>query len=180
MAGHLGGSLYTPLDKSFPTVVGSYVEEGTPIHLIVDETRLEEGIRGLVRIGLDEIVGYSTPNTLEEYARAGGNFRSTEVIDFGAVRELLAQPEFHVLDVRRRDEYENGHIPGAQNIAHTRLLERKGEVPKEKRVVIHCQSGIRAAVASAILERHGHEVLYVMDSFDKAPKDSLLGSRSSA
>ena len=33
MAGHLSGSLYAPMDKSFSTLAGSYIEEGTPIYL---------------------------------------------------------------------------------------------------------------------------------------------------
>ncbi len=65
---------------------------------------------------------------------------------------------YFLLDVRRAAEFEEGHIAGAHNIAHTRLLSRIEEVPRTKRVLVNCRSGGRSARACALLQRHGYEV----------------------
>ena len=69
----------------------------------------------------------------------------------------------HVLDVRGAAEYETKHVPGSQNIAHTRLYLRRDDVPKDRPVLVHCNSGGRSAAAAALLERHGHDVVQVND-----------------
>ncbi len=62
MAAHLPGALYAPFDKQFNTVVGSYVTDPeTPLVLILAEGNIEEAVRDLVRIGLDRVVAYATP-----------------------------------------------------------------------------------------------------------------------
>ena len=70
-----------------------------------------------------------------------------------------------VLDVRRASEYAAGHVPDAANVAHTRLADRLDEVPSGDPLYVHCQSGVRSAVASALLAREGHDVRYVNDGF---------------
>ncbi len=165
MRGHLPRSLYAPLDKSFPTVVGSYVEPGTPIYLIIEPARLGDAVRQLVRIGLDEIVASSTPDILGEYADAGGDLETIETIDFARLQERATRPDVQVLDVRGRVEYEEGHLPGARHIAHTRLLVRHAEIEPGTPVAVHCATGRRAAVSASLLQRLDHEVVYVDDDF---------------
>ena len=62
------------------------------------------------------------------------------------------------------------HLRDAQNIAHTRLRPRLGEVAADAPLVVHCASGLRAAGACAFLERAGREVVCVADKFENAPK----------
>lgn len=63
-----------------------------------------------------------------------------------------------VLDVRSEEEYARGHIPGSLNIPHDELPDRLGELPivKSEEVVVHCQSGRRAAAAEATLRADGY------------------------
>lgn len=164
MRRHLVGSLFAPLDRSFPTITGSYITTEQDIVLILEPDRLEEAVRDLVRIGLDRVVGYSAPSVLEDPALAG-HLRSTPVIDFEAVEKERLNPRVTVLDVRGDSEYAAGHIPGSVNIAHTRLLERLDEVPSDGEVLVHCKSGARASAATALLERMGRKVTLINDAF---------------
>lgn len=50
-----------------------------------------------------------------------------------------------------------GHIAGAINIAHTRLLSRLADVPKDRDVLVNCRSGARSARACSLLPKHGYE-----------------------
>jgi rhodanese-related sulfurtransferase len=63
-----------------------------------------------------------------------------------------------VLDVRSRDEYAKGHIPGAINVPHDELAARIAELPsaKSREIVVHCQSGRRAQLAEATLHGAGY------------------------
>ena len=164
MAAHLPGALYAPLGGSFSTVVGSYVTDPeTPLVLILPEGRVEEAVRDLVRIGLDRVEAYATYETLAAAFASGTEAASIPEADFEAVLDRDA--ESAVLDVRRQAEVDAGHVPSSVHIPHTRLAARLGDVPAGAPVFVHCQSGVRAAVASALLAREGVDVVYVNDGF---------------
>ncbi len=161
MASHLPGALYSPLTKQFNTVVGSFVTDpAAPLVLIAPEARIEEAVRDLVRIGYDNITAYATYETLAAALQASGGGATIPEVSFDDVMVGAA-----TLDVRRQAEYEAGHVPGASNIAHTRLAGRTDEVPEGSPLFVHCQSGARAAVAAAFLAHQGREVRYVNDGF---------------
>ncbi len=166
MAGHLPGSLYAPMDKTFNTIAGSYVEEDSPIYLIIEAERVEEAVRDLVRIGLDHVVGYATPEMLARYHEQGGERAMIPEIGIEEMEARRGQDAMAVLDVRRLAEYQAARVPEAFNIAHTRLLVRKEELPKDKVWLVHCRTGSRAAAASALLARFGYHVQYVNGLFE--------------
>jgi hydroxyacylglutathione hydrolase len=162
---HVPGSLFAPLNRSFNTVAGSYVPEGMAIYLIVDEKRVREATIDLVRVGLDRVVGYATPAVFDEYVRKGKPAVIAE-IDASKVEALVDAGAF-LLDVRRAAELaDRGHIPGAHNIAYERLLERVAEIPKNRPVVVHCQSGTRSAYAAGLLDRMGYSVTNVTGGYE--------------
>lgn len=176
MNGHIQGSLLSPLNKQFNTVAGSYVEEDEDIYLILNTEQMEEAVTDLIRIGLDRVKGYITPGDLKQFAEEGGELFSTETIKFVDVERKLEAGSARLLDVRKLSEFEEGHHPDAVNIAHTRLAERLSEVPGDKPVMVHCKSGARASVASAMLERNDFQVLYVDDLVEPwLEKHNLMG-----
>lgn len=164
--GHLSGSLLATLNKSFNTVAGSYITEDETIYLVIEESKVREAVLDLIRIGLDNIAGFITPSGLNLYKKQGGELESTNVGSFETVREKSRDVDYQVVDVRKATEYEEGHVDGALNIAHTRLLDRLNEIPREKKLLVHCQAGARASVASALLQRKGYDVTMIDDNFD--------------
>ena len=164
MQRHLEGSLLAPLDKSFPTIVGSYVRPEQRIVLLAHAMDMEEAVRDLVRIGFDQVGAFATPDVLDDAALAD-RLRSTQRVDFTNL-----DADATVLDVRGAAEFDGGHLPDALNIAHTRLLDRLDEVPADGAVQVHCRSGARAAAAVALLERAGRQAVWVDDLFANAPK----------
>jgi hydroxyacylglutathione hydrolase len=162
---HVPGSLFVPLDRSFNTTAGCYVPEAMPIYLIVNEARLREAVVDLVHVGLDRIVGYATPSTFDEYARKGRPASIAE-IEPSDIEARVGQGAF-LLDVRRLAELsETGRIPGSNHIAHTRLLEHVGELPKDRPVLVYCRTGRRSAYASALLDRLGYRATNVAGGFE--------------
>jgi rhodanese-related sulfurtransferase len=61
-----------------------------------------------------------------------------------------------ILDVRNSDEANAGMIRGALLIPDEDLLARMGEVPKNKRIITHCSTGIRAEMAYHKLKQAGY------------------------
>lgn len=154
-SGHVPGSLSFPLNRSFNTDAGSMVKDTEDIYLVIEESKLEEAVRDLIRIGLDRIKGWCAP---ADVAGASGMATINEVDVEDAVG-LVEGHSVNVLDVRRATEFAEGHIPGATNIAHTRLSTRLAEVPRDRKLLVNCRSGVRSSRASAYLQRAGYDIL---------------------
>jgi rhodanese-related sulfurtransferase len=63
-----------------------------------------------------------------------------------------------ILDVRRRDEWVTGHVPGALHIPHTELRGRIDEVRESaagRPVRVMCASGVRSAIAHRVVTQAG-------------------------
>jgi len=161
MRAHLPASLYAPLDKSLSTIVGCYVTPEVPVYLIVEERDVEEAVRALVRVGIDRVEGYATPDVLK---RVEG-LVSIEEIGTAQLEARRTDPDMAVIDVRRRDEFRMGHVPGALPAPHTRLMEIKDDLPADRTLLVYCQTGNRAASGSAFLARYGFDVVYVNGLF---------------
>jgi len=166
MAAHLPGSLFVPFDKGFSTVAGSFVTEEMPVYLIMDEADVTEAVRDLVRIGIDRIEGYASPEILAAYADAGGPMVAIQEVTFDHLSDLRGRKDVAILDVRGAAEFATGHVEGATNIAYTRLIPRNNDIPGGKTLAVHCKAGGRAAFASAFLARRGYPVIYINGSFD--------------
>lgn len=95
-------------------------------------------------------------------AGCGEKIRASEVTDISAERVLgLSRSEKapFVLDVRTPKEYASGHVPGAINIPHTQIKDRLAELEsyRDREVVVYCERGGRAAIASGILRAAGFQ-----------------------
>lgn len=92
---------------------------------------------------------------------AGAPSRSTSHlrVDGRQARTLVAEGAF-LLDVRTPEEFADGHIEGAVNVPVQSLRERLDEVPRDRPIVVYCQSGRRSAAAAAILEQAGYEAIH--------------------
>jgi rhodanese-related sulfurtransferase len=87
----------------------------------------------------------------------------------------LTVPELHerwerdpdglqVLDVRERQEWVEGHIPGSLHVPYHDLHELPDELDPARPVAAVCASGQRSAVAASLLQRQGaSSVLHVVD-----------------
>ncbi|MBT3448295.1 MAG: MBL fold metallo-hydrolase [Bacteroidetes Order II. Incertae sedis bacterium] len=167
MARHLPGSLYAGFNKSFNSAAGSIIEEDMDIYLIIEADQVEEAVRDLIRIGLDNIKGYATPATLEAYAEAHGEMASIREINIKDVASVVEnENDVVVLDVRNKAEHDAAYIPDSANIAYTRMWVRRDEVPSGTKA-IHCVSGGRAAVSTALLARLGHNVIFINGEFEE-------------
>jgi rhodanese-related sulfurtransferase len=69
--------------------------------------------------------------------------------------------EVLILDVRNTDEANAGMIKGAMLIPDEELAARIGEVPKNKQIVTHCATGVRAEMAYHKLKEAGYNAAFL-------------------
>jgi hydroxyacylglutathione hydrolase len=155
-AGHLPGSINIPLDRSFSTWAGWIVPYDRDIYLVADERgrALDDALHDLSLIGLDRITGYAGSQELERWAggHAAGTVRQVTATDLA---ERLRAGDVQVLDVRAESEFAGGRVPGALNIPVGQLRGRLDAVPRDRTVVVQCQSGARSAIAASVLVASG-------------------------
>jgi rhodanese-related sulfurtransferase len=91
------------------------------------------------------------------------------------VTRLIAGPDKPVLvDVREKEEYREGHLPGAVSLPRGFLeMQVEGKVPeKDARIVAYCQSGTRSLLAGKLLKDMGYTSVVSMNGGYGAWKNS--------
>ena len=99
-------------------------------------------------------------------------------VPFMSLVELRAhldrESELIVLDVRERDAYETGHIPGARHIPRGQLeLRVNGELPDPtRRIVLCCELGLISTLATAMLREMGYGCAIALDGGMKSWREA--------
>lgn len=169
-AGHVRGSVNVGLDGAFATNLGWLVDWGSPLTLLAsrpDEVAAAQ--LELMRIGFERPVAATTGVPEQWDEQPLGSF---EQADFDLLAAVRARRSVDVLDVRRADEFDAGHIDGAVNVPLHELRSRHEELPRRP-LWIHCQSGYRASIAASLLAAAGREVIAVDDHFGRAAEAGL-------
>ncbi|MFC8503263.1 rhodanese-like domain-containing protein [Pedococcus sp. NPDC057267] len=176
-AGHVTGTLNFGLDGQFATYLGWLIPWGTPLTLLGDSPeQVAEAQRELVRIGIDRLEGAATGTPEDWTDEELGSFERAVFADLAQVRH---HRRVEVLDVRRVNEFAEGHIEGAVNIPLHELLERLDEVPAGE-VWVHCAGGYRASIAASVLAARKVPVVAVDDSFGENAAAAGLPMASAA
>ena len=74
-------------------------------------------------------------------------------------KEIMdSQEGYIILDVRTREEYDKGHIPGAILIPNTAIEAKAEEVLTDKNqlILVYCRSGRRSKIAAEALAELGY------------------------
>lgn len=150
--GYIPGSLHIENGKSISTWLGSLVDYQEQIVLISAENQMEDLTRKLMRIGMDNIYGFVTDLDQMNLPLKKSNFVSIDEL-----KNYLVKKDVQIIDVRTESEYKAGHIKGVENIVLTSLETNLDKIKKDKPVIVHCQSGARAAIAHSILQKNGFD-----------------------
>jgi len=158
--GHVPGSVCIGGGRSFSTWAAWMLPPETPLLLMGTSIQdIEQAVRGLVRVGLDNIAGHLTGG-MKAWAKAGLPVAQHEVIPSSELQERIASgEELHVLDVRTDREWEDGHIPSAHHVVLQNLTANIDDLKNKGPVVTVCGGGYRSAIAASLLEQAGVEVL---------------------
>lgn len=157
---HVPGAIHAPLRSPFFSMsAGSYLAENDAILLVLAKAEdADVAARQLYRIGLDRLLGWITAGE----ARAAGLFvEEEERIEFPDFHSMEALREGEIIDVRTTAEFQSGHLEGARSFPYTRLKTHLNELPKSRRLFIHCGTGRRASLAASFLRSAGFDTVHV-------------------
>ncbi|MEJ8841612.1 rhodanese-like domain-containing protein [Lacibacter sp. H375] len=74
------------------------------------------------------------------------------------LKEIVQNPHTKFVDVRSREEFADGHFPGATNIPLPEIAAKANELKEsDSPVVLYCRSGARSTNAYFLLKQLGLE-----------------------
>jgi rhodanese-related sulfurtransferase/glyoxylase-like metal-dependent hydrolase (beta-lactamase superfamily II) len=152
---HLAGSINIGLGGQYATWAGTVLDRAKPIVIISEPGREQEAALRLGRIGFDHIKGYLRGG-MEALADRADLLWPTDRVTAPMIAEELAgaNPPL-VLDIRNPREWASRHINGSLNVPLNHLQERIAEIPRDRRIAVHCAGGYRSSIAASILHQYG-------------------------
>ena len=132
-------------------VAGIFIYKRVHVELYTDENGQAVSIIG----------GADGPTSVFIAGKLGGteNMETYTSISMEEAKEAFAQEgSYIIVDVRRADEYAQGHIPGAINIANEEIIDDDpAELSdKDQLIYVYCRSGRRSQEAAAKLAALGY------------------------
>jgi len=150
--GYLPNSINIQHNRTFNTWAGWILNYTKPFILIMDENEQDEIARKLMRIGLDNVVGYITAGAIPQL---GISLEQQQLIGFQEMNDALENPNAQILDVRNTAEFTAGHLPHATHLFVGTIEDNLDKIDRKKELYLHCQSGDRATIAASILAKNG-------------------------
>ncbi|PSK80971.1 hydroxyacylglutathione hydrolase [Limimaricola soesokkakensis] len=155
-AGHVKGSLNIGARPELSVWAGWLLDPEKPIYLVLHEDADLPGVVKLLwRTGFTEFGGYLAGG-MSAWREAGRDFAQIPQI---SVHELKDAQDITPLDVRKPDEWEGGHLPGATHAFLGELREKMSDLDRSKSYATYCASGFRASIAASLLAAHGFETI---------------------
>jgi hydroxyacylglutathione hydrolase len=152
--GAVPGALDIPAGGSFATwaswVIDPEKDERSIVLLARDEADASDLRDKLSYVGIDNVVGYAT--SLEDL-----EMERVSTVSPASLEEL-GDP--FALDVRGKGEFVASHIPGAIQLHGGRVMWHLDELPRERPIVVYCQTGTRSAVVASALRAAGFDNVF--------------------
>ena len=89
----------------------------------------------------------------------------SNLISCNSVAELINSQDINLIDVRTPDEFQSGHIVGAQNIDFydPNFQKKINQLDKSIPIVLYCRSGKRSARCAAKISDDGFKIIYDLE-----------------
>ena len=153
--GHLAGSINIGLGGQYATWAGTVLDRAKPIVIVAEPGREEEAALRLGRIGFDHVQGCLRDGMAAAAERPDLIWPTLRISAPMAAEELAGANPPLVLDVRSPREWAAKNIEGSVNVPLNHLQERIAEIPRDRRILIHCAGGYRSSIAASILQQYG-------------------------
>jgi rhodanese-related sulfurtransferase len=108
--------------------------DGTRIYYRLADHDVADFVRRMQDLGRSRLA------EVEQVARIYIDDRDAlEPVTLAELHKLMRDDQITVIDVRPREEFESGHIPGAVSVPVPELKARMRELPKRREVIAYCR-----------------------------------------
>jgi len=153
-AGHIPGALSIELRPVFESWLGWLVEpDRTLVFVLADDQDRSDLVRQCLNVGYEHLGG-----------ELDGGMTAWRGADLPEATIETVSPDAlgpNVVDVRQRNEYVSGHVPGAVHLELGGLPDATDDLPSGP-VTMMCGHGERAMTAASILAAHGRTDVSVL------------------
>jgi len=141
-AGYVPGTLVIPFGKGLTNWAGWLLDYSQPVTLIAGSQAEADTVANQMRqIGLDVVAGWMPAAP------------STEVVQAVCIDEIESSDL--VIDVRGINEWNAARMEGTRHIPLGYLADHVNDLPRDRRLVVHCASGGRTPTAFSLLKEAG-------------------------
>jgi glyoxylase-like metal-dependent hydrolase (beta-lactamase superfamily II)/rhodanese-related sulfurtransferase len=171
--GHIPNSINIGIDGSFAVWAGTLIPDiKQEILLVADAGREAEIITRLARVGYDHTIGYLHKG-IDAWIASGREIDTIHNISASQLAdEFEKNPDIHILDVRKKSEYDAEHILQAENIPLDFINQSMQEIDPTKSYFVHCAGGYRSMSFISILKSRGFDRLINVDGGFKEIKQT--------
>jgi hydroxyacylglutathione hydrolase len=149
VVGHAGGAFNVPLSGSKFSTKSAFVlaaDEPVVIHASTQD-EAARAAQGLRSVGLFALQGFITEAEPSE---------TMEAVGIDELEKLMAGENVEVLDVREKDERDDGYIVGTRHMPYRIVRKLVDDLREEERpIVTICTTGNRATIAASVLQAAG-------------------------
>ncbi len=168
--GFIPGAINIGLEGRFAEWAGSLLPFDNTIIMVTEPGKEKESVIRLARVGFDKISG-CLQGGFDNWEKTG---EETDMIINVEPDELAMDLPFDsnlvVIDVRKPNEFAEGHITGAINIPLSDMADpgSMAQIKEDYNLYVHCSAGYRIVFASSLLKRQGiHNLRNVLWGWNK-------------
>ncbi|MBS4167949.1 MBL fold metallo-hydrolase [Parachlamydia sp. AcF125] len=163
------GSINIPFGLSFTKWAAEILLADSPLALVTpDIETCVQALKLLRLIGLDHVIGYMM---WQEELLAPSMKDSFPLM---LPQNVHFNPNEPIIDVRTREEWDQGHIAGALHIPLALFAKEELELSPDKPLLMICGSGYRSSIAASLAKRKGFIHLASIKGGMQAWKKALL------
>jgi glyoxylase-like metal-dependent hydrolase (beta-lactamase superfamily II)/rhodanese-related sulfurtransferase len=170
--GFIPNSINIGIDGNFAPWVGALIPDiNQEILLVTEESREEEVITRLARVGYDQTIGF-LKGGFNAWKTSGKEIDTIRSVSANELEEILKSGPQKIIDVRKPGEYMSEHLENAKNMPLDNINEHLTAINKEQPYFVHCAGGYRSMIFNSILRARGYTNLIDIKGGFKAIKEN--------
>ena len=170
--GFIPNAINIGIDGNFAPWVGAMIPDIKQQILVVAEPgREEEIVTRLARVGYDYCIGY-LEGGFEAWKNAGQEVDMIHQVTVDELAEIMKGGNVHLLDVRKKSEYDSEHVVDAENAPLDFINDSMLQINKNNTYYVNCAGGYRSMIFNSTLRARGYNNLIDVTGGFKAIKES--------
>jgi glyoxylase-like metal-dependent hydrolase (beta-lactamase superfamily II)/rhodanese-related sulfurtransferase len=170
--GFIPNAINIGIDGNFAPWVGAMIPDIKQQILVVAEPgREEEIVTRLARVGYDYCIGY-LEGGFEAWKNAGQEVDMIQQVTVDELAEIMKGGNVHLLDVRKKSEYDSEHVVDAENAPLDFINDSMLQINKNNTYYVNCAGGYRSMIFNSTLRARGYNNLIDVAGGFKAIKES--------